>query len=102
MGWGQKYCFLYCQPARYLGKRTSPPDGATAFGNFFPPVQFPANAQGQEQKAVLDMMYLVINDGKANNYDLYRQQFTVDPEMSGTPEKSLFYGLNSTFPMEII
>lgn len=79
----------------------SPIDGPRAFGNFIPFIQFPPDVQGQEQKAVLDNMYFVINEGKANNYDLYRQQFTIDPETSGAPDTGLFYGRNSTFTVEV-
>ncbi|TDN37623.1 hypothetical protein A8B98_03620 [Hymenobacter sp. UV11] len=80
-----------------------PPGGAKGFGRFIPFLTFPPDAQGREQKAVLDNMYLIINEGKANNYDLYRQQFTIDPETTGTdvPPASLIYGRESTFTFEV-
>jgi hypothetical protein len=80
-----------------------PPGGAQDFGKFLPFIKFPPDAQGREQKAVLDDMLLIINKGKANNYDLYRQQFTIDPETTGTdvPPASLIHGRESTFTFEV-
>ena len=79
----------------------SPDGGPKEFGRFIPFIQLPPDAQGREQKAVLDDMYFIINDGKANNYDLYRQAYTVDPQASGLPDEKLIYVKQSTFTVEV-
>ncbi|MDO7887484.1 hypothetical protein [Hymenobacter cheonanensis] len=63
--------------------------------------QLPPDPEGREQRAgIYDLDYL-INEGKANNYDLFRKQTTIDPETSGLPATSLVYSRQSTFTVEV-
>lgn len=63
--------------------------------------QAPPDAQGEVQNAVLYNLYYLVNEGKANNYDIFRKQFTVDPEGSGAPATTLVYDQQSTFTVEV-
>jgi len=64
-------------------------------------IQMPPNSQGQRRRAFLVNSYFVINDGRANNYDLYSQHtkaFANDPNLK--PEATL-YETQSTFTVEV-
>lgn len=63
--------------------------------------QLPPDPDGREQRAVIYNLYYLINEGKANNYDLFRQQTTIDPETTGIPATSLVYRRQSTFTVEV-
>lgn len=72
-----------------------------AMNDFLPFIQLPRNAEGQEQRAVLDYSYFVVNEGKANNYDLFSQHaktFALAPEAS--PE-TVIYETKSRFTVEV-
>jgi len=78
-----------------------PAGGAKALRTYIPFIQLPPAADGTEQKALLEDMYFVINDGKATNYDLYSQHtkaYSLDP---GIDPKSLIYEAQSTFTVEV-
>ena len=66
-----------------------------------PFIQLPPDAQGREQKAQLDDSFYIINDGKANNFDLYQQYYKAYSLAPGTPPKSIIYEQKSTFTVEV-
>lgn len=79
----------------------NPTDGSDLSGKFIPFIQLPPTADGREQKAVLDDSYYIINDGTANNFDLYSQNtkaFALEP---GTPAFQVLYETKSTFTVEV-
>lgn len=66
-----------------------------------PFIQLPPNAQGHEQRAQLDDCFYVVNNGQANNFDLfsqYQRAFALEP---GTPLKGIIYEQKSTFTVEV-
>ncbi|WP_375417307.1 hypothetical protein [uncultured Hymenobacter sp.] len=76
-------------------------DGTNVLDKFIPFIQLPSNSEGREQKAVLADSFYVINDGQANNFDLYRQHtkaFALEP---GTPPIQVIYEQKSTFTVEV-
>ena len=82
---------------------TMSPAGSTreALGQALPFIALPPDAQGREQKAVLDDSFYSINDGKANNFDLFAQHtraFALEP---GTMEKQKLFEQKSTFTVEV-
>lgn len=77
------------------------PGGARDYGYILPFMQLPPDAQGREQKAAIEFMYFIINGGQADNYDLYCQQATVNPQTANLPPKSLIYPQQSTFTVEV-
>lgn len=77
------------------------PGGVQAYGTFLPFLEFPPDAQGREQKAVIDFMYFIMNEGQANNYDLYCRNVTVNPQTANLPSKSLIHPQQSTFTVEV-
>lgn len=77
------------------------PGGARDYGYILPFMQLPPDAQGREQKAAIEFMYFIVNGGKDNNYDLYCQQATVNPQTANLPPKSLIYPQQSTFTVEV-
>ncbi|MGI4760801.1 MAG: hypothetical protein ACRYF0_08850 [Janthinobacterium lividum] len=79
----------------------SPPGGAQDLGNIIPFIRLPPDAQGKEQKPVLQGLYFIINEGKTNNYDLLCQQYTTNPEASGQSPEQLIYVQKSTFTFEV-
>lgn len=84
-----------------LTMRIRPTRKVTQEGGFLPFISLPRTAEGQEQKAVLDESFYVINQGKANNFDLYsqyRRAFSLEP---GTPANTIIYETQSTFTVEV-
>ena len=80
----------------------SPDGGPKGFGRYIPFIQLPPNADGQEQKATLDDMFFIINEGKANNYSLYSQHTTAYPQLpAGVSLKNSLYEQQSTFTVEV-
>ena len=78
-----------------------PAEGTRALGRFLPFISLPPDADGREQKAVLDDSFYVINQGKANNFDLFAQHaraFALEP---GTPAGQVIYEQQSTFTVEV-
>ncbi|MFD1872806.1 hypothetical protein [Hymenobacter bucti] len=75
--------------------------GVRAYGYILLFMQLPPDAQGREQKAAIEEMYFIVNGGQANNYDLYCQQVTVNPQTANLPPKSLIYSQQSTFTVEV-
>ncbi len=78
-----------------------PVEGRQALGRFLPFIALPPDAEGREQKAVLDDSYYVINGGKANNFDLFAQHtraFALEPS---TPDFTIIYEQQSTFTVEV-
>ena len=72
-----------------------------AIGQLLPFIVLPPDAQGRKQQAVLDESLYVINNGKANNFDLFAQHtraFALEP---GTMEKRIIYERKSTFTVEV-
>jgi len=60
----------------------TPPGGTREFNTFLPFIQMPPDSQGRPQRAELEGMLFIVNEGKANNFDLYqqhRQAFTLGP-----------------------
>ncbi|OGX84354.1 hypothetical protein BEN47_03050 [Hymenobacter lapidarius] len=81
--------------------RMVPVDDTRAFGQFLPFISLPTDAEGREQKAVLDDSFYVVNGGKANNFDLFAQHtraFALEP---GTPQIQIIYEQKSTFTVEV-
>ena len=79
----------------------TPAGGAKALGTFIPFIQLPVDAQGREQKATFDESFFVINQGQANNFDLYSQNtraFALEP---GTHPDQVIYEQQSTFTVEV-
>ena len=66
-----------------------------------PFIHLPPNAQDREQEAVLDDSFYVINDGRANNFDLYRQYYQAYSLGPDAPPKSIIYEQKSTFTVEV-
>ncbi len=78
-----------------------PVEGTRGLGRFIPFVALPPDTDGREQKAVLDESFYVLNDGKANNFDLFAQHtraFALEP---GTPQIQILYEQQSTFTVEV-
>ena len=80
----------------------SPPGGTKNYGNInLPFIQLPSGAQGTRPRAVLADMLYRINDGKANNHDLYSQHtkaFAAQPDIALSPK---LYELESRFTVEV-
>ncbi len=75
--------------------------GWRAHGQFLPFLTFSPDAQGREQKAVLDESHFVINDGQANNFSLFAQHvraFSLEP---GTPMLQVLYEQKGTFTVDV-
>lgn len=79
----------------------SPAGGARAIGTFIPFIQLPVDAQGKEQKALYDDSFYVINDGKANNFDLFRQYYNARSLDPGVSAETILYEQKSTFTVEV-
>ena len=80
----------------------TPPGGANSFGRFIPFIQLPLDSQGREQKATLDDMFFIINEGKQVNYDLYGRYATATLQApAGVNPKNLIYEQQSTFTVEV-
>jgi len=76
-------------------------NSAQALGNALPFIQLPADAQGREQKAVLNQSFYVINKGQATNFDLFRQNtkaFSLEPN---NHLEQIIYEQQSTFTVEV-
>ncbi|HEX8504918.1 MAG TPA: hypothetical protein VF630_06085, partial [Hymenobacter sp.] len=70
-------------------------------GQPLPFITLPPDAQGRPQQAVLDDSFYAINDGKANNFDLFAQHtraFALEP---GTMDKQKLFEQKSTFTVEV-
>ncbi len=80
-----------------------PLEGASGLGKSLPSStpQLLPDPQGREQKAVLEDMFFVVNEGKANNYDLYSKYATVNPNTVSMTPKQLLYVQKSTFTVEV-
>ncbi len=64
-------------------------------------IQLPRDAQGREQKAQLDDSFYSINDGKANNFDLFQQNYKTLSLEPGAPLQNIIYEQKSTFTVEV-
>jgi len=64
-------------------------------------IQLPRDAQGREQKAQLDNSFYSINDGKANNFDLFQQNYKTLSLEPGAPLQNIIYEQKSTFTVEV-
>lgn len=76
-------------------------DGRSRSAPLLPFIHLPPDAQGQEQEAQLDDSFYVINDGRANNFDLYRQYYKAYSLGPDAPPKSVIYEQKSTFTVEV-
>lgn len=79
------------------------PDGPAreALGQPLPFITLPPDAQGRKQQAVLDNSLYIINDGKANNFDLFARHtraFALEP---GTSANQIIYEQKGTFTVEV-
>lgn len=66
-----------------------------------PFIQLPPDAQGREQRAQLDDSFYVINNGQANNFDLYQQYYKAYSLAPDAPIQSIIYEQKSTFTVEV-
>ncbi len=64
-------------------------------------IQLPRDAQGREQKAQLDNSFYSINDGKANNLDLFQQYSKTFSQGPGALPINVIYEQKSTFTVEV-
>jgi len=64
-------------------------------------IQLPRDAQGREQKAQLDNSFYSINDGKANNLDLFQQYHKTFSQGPGALPINVIYEQKSTFTVEV-
>jgi hypothetical protein len=84
-----------------ISLRMNPAGGTRDLGKFIPAIQLPPDSQGREQKAVLDDSFYVVNEGKANNFDLFSQHtraFSLEP---GEHAGQDLYEQQSTFTVEV-
>lgn len=68
---------------------------------FLPFIKLAPDASGKERKASYSNGFYVVNEGKANNFDLYSQHnkaWSLDP---GVPESTVIYEQQSTFTVEV-
>ncbi|WP_375417308.1 hypothetical protein [uncultured Hymenobacter sp.] len=72
-----------------------------ALDDFLSFIQLPLTAEGRQQKAVLDDSFYVINDGQANNFDLFRQYYSARSFDPGVPDETIIYEQKSTFTIEV-
>lgn len=78
-----------------------PTEGTRALGRFLPFISLPPNAEGREQKAVLDDSFYVINQGKANNFDLFAQYVRAFSAEPGADAVTTLYEQKSNFTVEV-
>ncbi|WP_070728903.1 hypothetical protein [Hymenobacter lapidarius] len=78
-----------------------PTEGTKALGRFLPFISLPPDAEGREQKAVLDDSFYVINQGKTNNFDLFAQHTKAYSLEPGIHEDQDIYEQQSTFTVEV-
>lgn len=78
-----------------------PAEGTQGLGRFLSFIALPPDVEGREQKAVLDDSFYVINQGKANNFDLFAQHTRAFALESGTPQIQMLYEQQSTFTVEV-
>ncbi|OGX84603.1 hypothetical protein [Hymenobacter glacialis] len=78
-----------------------PVEGTRGLGRFTPFVALPPDAEGREQKAVLDESFYVINGGKANNFDLFAQHTKAYFFEPGIHIQQDIYETKSTFTVEV-
>jgi len=64
-------------------------------------IQLPRDAQGREQKAQLDNSFYSINDGKANNFDLFQQNYRTFSQEPDASLQNVIYEQKSTFTVEV-
>lgn len=69
--------------------------------DFLPFIQLPRNAEGQEQQAVLDYSFFIINEGKANNFDLFSQSTKTIALEPGTVPNTVLSETKSRFTVEV-
>lgn len=81
--------------------RITPPGGLRHIGEPLPFIQLPLTAEGRKQVAVLDESLYVINDGKANNFDLYSQYRRAFAQEPGTPLETVIFETKSFFTVEV-
>ncbi|WP_375417306.1 hypothetical protein [uncultured Hymenobacter sp.] len=79
----------------------NPADGTPALDGFLPFIYLAPTAEDREQKAVLADPFYVINDGQANNFDLYSQHVKAFALESGVPSETVIYETKSTFTVEV-
>jgi predicted small lipoprotein YifL len=78
-----------------------PAGGARNLGRPLGFIQLPTDAEGHEQKAVLDDSFYIINNGSANNFDLYSQHTRAFALELGTPSGPVLFEIKSTFTVEV-
>ncbi len=72
-----------------------------AIGRPLPFIVLPPDVQGRKQYPLLDESLYVINDGKANNFDLFAQHTRASALEPGTTENQIIYEQKSTFTVEV-
>ena len=78
------------------------PAGKTLGKSYFLPfINLPPDASGRERRASFNDGLYVINEGKANNFDLYSQYVKAFATVPGTPENAVIYETKSTFTVEV-
>jgi hypothetical protein len=78
-----------------------PINGTKDNRKLLPFIQLPPDAEGRERRAVLDNSFYIINEGKANNFDLnsqYVKTFATEP---GTLADAIIYETKSQFTVEV-
>lgn len=78
-----------------------PVESTRALGRFLPFIALPLSAEGREQKAVLDDSFYVINQGKANNFDLFAQHTRAFSDVPNADVLATIYEQQSTFTVEV-
>jgi len=78
-----------------------PTEGTSALGRFLPFISLPPDAEGREQKAVLDDSFYSVNRGKANNFDLFAQHTKAYSLEPGIHVGQDIYEQQSTFTVEV-
>lgn len=84
-----------------IALRMVPVEGTQGLGRFLPFISLPPDAEGREQKAVLDDSFYVVNGGKANNFDLFAQYTKAYSLEPGTHVGQDIYEQQSTFTVEV-
>ena len=77
------------------------PIGQVKRGDLLTFIQLPHDAQGHAQRAQLDDSFYSINGGKANNFDLFRQNTQAFSLMPNPNAGQVLYEQQSTFTVEV-
>lgn len=78
------------------------PVDAKAIQSFISFIQLPPDADGKERKPTLEDSFYIINQGKANNFDLYSQHAKTFSQDPGVPANTVIYETKSSFTVEVL